>query len=512
MLLAITPKINSQPTLTVTMAPDYPTYTQRDLVTIRGNVTYDGSPLADGLVGVQVDDPGKTIVMRTFKLNQTIAHNFPVAITSVLPCDDKGDYKPNAERDVDMWFSMSVRNYLYFEDEPIYFSLTIVDSAGIPLETERMSQPIPQNQVGSLLARMRIPRWATAGTGIIYANVYTAWPEDGGYPLDTEETAYFTVIESTYVIPPIIVPPQPPIQNGKFELKFILSPDMIPGQYALAATAWRAKDGSTKSAFSSFKANYTALPPRAGFAAKPPIASANYSISFDATPSSPEGYNDSIASYSWKFGDGGTATGRMPSHSYVHFGDYTVILNVTDLEGFWNTTSKVMHIAEVHEISLQSIQCPNIVYDKWTVYVTVLVANKGTMPETFNMRLYVNNSLVRTIQVNLNILETKNVTLIWDTTGIQVLKHYSLRADADTLLHESNTTDNTITSGLIWTVLLGDTDGNRIIDIFDVTTVATVYNSREGQPGWYPLADLVRDGVIDIYDIVVVTVQYDARY
>jgi hypothetical protein len=142
MLLAITPKINSLPSLAVTIAPDYPTYTQRNLATIRGNVTYDGAPLADGLVGVQVDDPLKTIVIRTFKLNQTISHDFPITITSVLLCDENGNYKPNAERDIDTWFSMSVRNELYFEDQPIYFSLTIVDSAGIPLGTERMSEPI----------------------------------------------------------------------------------------------------------------------------------------------------------------------------------------------------------------------------------------------------------------------------------------------------------------------------------------------------------------------------------
>lgn len=509
-LLAMIPKINSLSSLAVTVVPDQPTYTQRNLVTINGNVTYNGNPVSDGLVGVQVDDPLKTIVMRTLNLTQTLSQSFLIEITSVSPIDEKGHYKPNVERDKDMWFSMSVKNKLYFEDQPIYFSLTIVDSAGIPLSTERGSQPIPQNQVGGFLTRMRIPNWATVGTAFIYANAYTAWPEDGGYPLYPEKIAYFNIIESTYVIPPIIIPPTEPIQNGKFEMWFTLSPDMIPGHCPITATAWY--KGSIQSAYSSFEANYTALPPRAAFAAKPPIASANYTITFDATPSSPEGYNDSITSYSWKFGDGGTATVKRPTHSYTNFGNYTVTLNVTDSEGFWNTTSKVMHIAEVHEISLQSIQCPNVVYDKWIVYVAVVVANKGTMPENFNMRLYANNSLVYTGQASLDILETKTVTLTWDTTGIKVLSHYNLRVDADILLNESNKTDNTISFGPIWTVLLGDVIGDRAIDIYDVTTVCMVYDTKEGESGWYLWADLVRDGIIDIYDVTTVTVQYDTKY
>lgn len=510
LVLVMIPKIDSVSSLAVTIVPGQPTYTQRNLVTVKGNVTYNGNLVSDGLVGVQVDDPLKTIVIRTFNLTQTLNVSFSINITSVFMCDDGGQYVPNVERNKDTWFTMSVENIKYFEDQPIYFSLTIVDSAGIPLGTERSSQPIPRNNIGSFLKRMRIPNWATVGTALIYANAYTAWPEDGGYPLCPEKTAYFNIIESTYVIPPIIIPPKPPVQNGKFEMKFTLAPDMIPGQYPMAATA--SYKGSITSAFNSFKANYTALPPRAAFAAKPPIAGANYTITFDATPSSPEGYNDSITSYSWKFGDGGTATGILVTHSYKHFGNYTVTLNVTDLEGFWNTTSKVIRIAQIHEISLQSIQCPNPVFDKWIVYVTVVVANKGTIPENFNIRLYSNNSLAYTGQVSLDILQTKTVTLIWNTTGIKVLSHYYLRVDADILPNESNTTDNTISFGPISTLLLGDVTGDRTVDIFDVTAVCMVYGTKEGGPGWYLWADLVRDGVIDIYDVVVVTMQYDTKY
>jgi PKD repeat protein len=221
---------------------------------------------------------------------------------------------------------------------------------------------------------------------------------------------------------------------------------------------------------------------------------------------------DSITSYSWKFGDGYTATGKRVTHPYTNFGNYTATLNVTDQEGFWNTTSKTVLIAEIHEISMENIQCPSTVYNTWKVYVSVVVNNKGTMPENFNVKLYVNDSLVRTVLVSLDILETQTVTLMWDTTGIQVLSYYNVRVDADILPNELNTTNNSLAFGPIWTLWLGDVDGNRIIDIFDVATVSIVYGKNEGETGWYLLADLVRDGTIDIYDIVVVTAQYDKEY
>src|SRR4029077_7887698 len=52
--------------------------------------------------------------------------------------------------------------------------------------------------------------------------------------------------------------------------------------------------------------------------------------SFTSTSSDPDG---SIASYSWTFGDGGTATAQNPSHSYAAGGSYTVTLRVTDNQG-----------------------------------------------------------------------------------------------------------------------------------------------------------------------------------
>jgi PKD repeat protein len=70
-----------------------------------------------------------------------------------------------------------------------------------------------------------------------------------------------------------------------------------------------------------------------------PIAEFGYSgdrirgepIGFDGSASADR--DGSIASYEWDFGDGTTATGVSPSHTYDEAGTYTVILEVNDDDG-----------------------------------------------------------------------------------------------------------------------------------------------------------------------------------
>lgn len=67
--------------------------------------------------------------------------------------------------------------------------------------------------------------------------------------------------------------------------------------------------------------------PTASFTADP----TNLDVDFDGTGSDdPDG---SIVSYEWDFGDGGSALGATPSHSYAAAGTYNVTLTVTDDDG-----------------------------------------------------------------------------------------------------------------------------------------------------------------------------------
>ena len=55
-----------------------------------------------------------------------------------------------------------------------------------------------------------------------------------------------------------------------------------------------------------------------------------------STSTDPDG---TITGYSWDFGDGGTASGVAPGHTYDEPGTYVVTLTVTDNEGGTDTAT-----------------------------------------------------------------------------------------------------------------------------------------------------------------------------
>ena len=77
--------------------------------------------------------------------------------------------------------------------------------------------------------------------------------------------------------------------------------------------------------------------PTAAFTAPSGAQPSNVPLSFDATPSTAPG--GSIAEYTWDFGDGSTAPGSNPHHSYSIPGHYTVTLKVTDDLNVTSTTA-----------------------------------------------------------------------------------------------------------------------------------------------------------------------------
>jgi len=57
----------------------------------------------------------------------------------------------------------------------------------------------------------------------------------------------------------------------------------------------------------------------------------------------------------------------------------------------------------------------------------------------------------------------------------------------------------------------GDVDGDRDVDIYDITSICTVYGSILGQPQYKPNCDINGDGKIDIYDVVTACIHYGQK-
>ncbi len=81
-----------------------------------------------------------------------------------------------------------------------------------------------------------------------------------------------------------------------------------------------------------------ALPPTARISSSTAAGQAPLIVTFDGAGSTAAA-NATIASYSWSFGDGASATGATTSHTFAAAGTYNTALTVTDSKGLTSSTS-----------------------------------------------------------------------------------------------------------------------------------------------------------------------------
>jgi PKD repeat protein len=72
-------------------------------------------------------------------------------------------------------------------------------------------------------------------------------------------------------------------------------------------------------------------------------------VQFNGTAT--HGSATSLVSYNWNFGDGATATGLTPTHTYGDDGTYTVTFSVTDMLGLVGTSSMTVTVLDVPPIA-----------------------------------------------------------------------------------------------------------------------------------------------------------------
>ena len=91
--------------------------------------------------------------------------------------------------------------------------------------------------------------------------------------------------------------------------------------------------------------------PTDSFTFSPAAPVSGHSVAFDGVASDPNsGGSITPSSYRWSFGDGATATGETPSHTYASSGIYTVSLKVTDSFGLSKSASESIQVAAPRKV------------------------------------------------------------------------------------------------------------------------------------------------------------------
>jgi parallel beta-helix repeat protein len=164
-----------------------------------------------------------------------------------------------------------------------------------------------------------------------------------------------------------------------------------------------------------------------------------------------------------------------------------------------------------HDVAIIDVTLDNTwVYQGHSININVTVTNEGDFPETVTVTLYYNitaNQIIGIQTINLNIGESQTLIFVWDTTGVEYCHNYTITAVAE-ITFDNDPSDNILADGKIKVRIIGDINGDGVVDMKDIYGVALAFGSYPGHRRWNPDADLNQDGKVDIKDIYATVLNY----
>jgi hypothetical protein len=185
----------------------------------------------------------------------------------------------------------------------------------------------------------------------------------------------------------------------------------------------------------------------------------------------------------------------------------TLQLGSTNVAGPGSVTGN--YVTHVHDVAVANIAARMWVFQGKAGYINVTV-NNGDFPEDVTVTLYYNitdNEIIGTQNITVLVRESGILQFVWNTTIVPYCHNYSLTAVA-TIPVDSNLADNTLDNVCVKVRILGDVNGDGIVLVDDILTVANAYGSRPGDPRWNPDADISGDGRIRVDDVFAVALNY----
>jgi hypothetical protein len=180
---------------------------------------------------------------------------------------------------------------------------------------------------------------------------------------------------------------------------------------------------------------------------------------------------------------------------------------------YWVKWVVRLQILRYDDVAVTAVTPSKTIFFKtYTCTINATVENLGGYKEAFNVTLYANTTVIGTItNVVLANKTSRTLTFSWNTTSCAYGK-YTMSAKATTVSYEINTANNTHGGGILTVTILGDVDGNFIVNILDVVKITGIYGVKRGEPSFNSNSDLDDNGVINILDLVKCTGHYGDKY
>jgi parallel beta-helix repeat protein len=155
-----------------------------------------------------------------------------------------------------------------------------------------------------------------------------------------------------------------------------------------------------------------------------------------------------------------------------------------------------------------------IIGQGFTGSVKVTFENQGNKIEAFNFTVYANSTMIDSEQMLLAV--TNNTTSFnWNTTGF-AYGNYTITAHAEPLPEETDISNNNFTYAIVVHVgVPGDISGpnvgsyDGVCAMRDIAYLVLHFNTRPGDLGWNPNADVNNDGICNMRDIAIAVLHFE---
>lgn len=154
----------------------------------------------------------------------------------------------------------------------------------------------------------------------------------------------------------------------------------------------------------------------------------------------------------------------------------------------------------------------SVVGEGYKVYINVTVQNQSWNTQTTNLTVYVNSTLLGSV-TNLALAERSEIVLnfTWQTTPA-LRGNYIINSTADLVANEPDITDNNRAyEQIVKVTIVGDINGDGIVDIYDAIKLSSAFTSVPNSPFWNGNADINSDNSVDIYDAILLSSNFDKR-
>lgn len=171
-------------------------YSLTETVHISGELTLGGSPVTDGLVAIQIQRPEEIapLVIRT-RSTGSIPEPWKIRITNFYSCDGQGNPKDSFKRETAAYFWVEYENLDEMISRFVLITINVFDQENQPIGASFIGFSVPPKKTSVYLTPVEIPEEASVGQAVAYANAYTEWPREDGYPYCAEVAVTFTITD-----------------------------------------------------------------------------------------------------------------------------------------------------------------------------------------------------------------------------------------------------------------------------------------------------------------------------